>query len=86
MPANKMDRGKGKPSLSRRSFPWPERNDLILCEQFDYAQQIGTLRRLKIKNDVIVDDNPEIIPVSGHLSFSFMFNLDGNTYMLPEIL
>ncbi|MDD4616419.1 MAG: hypothetical protein PHW76_04780 [Alphaproteobacteria bacterium] len=65
-------------------FAWPGSCDTVFCEEYDYKTKIGSIKRLKIKNDRIIFENAETFPLKGHLSFPFLFEREGTVYALPE--
>ena len=65
-------------------FGWPGRDNLILCEHYDFATEIGTLRRLTVDGDRIVGERNEPLPLPCHLSFPYLFDHDGAVYLMPE--
>lgn len=78
--------------ISRRSstgyladpFPWPGEPETVLCERYDFKSEIGAIKRLRIKNNCIVSEAFEEMPLFGHLSYPFLFEHDGTVYALPE--
>ncbi len=65
-------------------FPWPGSSDTVFCEEFDYGKEVGTIKRLEIKEDRIASESLEKLPLQGHLSFPFLFEREGAVYALPE--
>jgi hypothetical protein len=65
-------------------FPWPDASNILLCENFDYETQIGSIRKLELRDDCLVSETKENFPLPGHLSFPFLFAYGGAVYALPE--
>jgi len=65
-------------------FPWPEKQNVFLCESFNFEQQKGAIKRIEVKNGKTVSESEERIPLPGHISFPFVFVNEGHIYILPE--
>ncbi|MDE1900759.1 MAG: hypothetical protein KGI37_03820 [Alphaproteobacteria bacterium] len=65
-------------------FPWPGSTDTILCEICDAKSHVGHLAALKIGDGGLIDEMRIDLPARSHLSFPFLFRLDGVVFMMPE--
>jgi hypothetical protein len=65
-------------------FPWPGSADTFLAESYATDTRIGSLVALKLGDGGITDEVPLNLPLPGHLSFPFLFQHDGQTFMMPE--
>lgn len=65
-------------------FAWPDRLDTVLCENYDYDAELGSIHKLGIRGDRIVSEGVEAFSLPGHLSFPFLFGHEGAVYALPE--
>jgi hypothetical protein len=65
-------------------FAWPGKPNVILCEDFTFDDQLGRLHQLVMDGDVIKEETRLELSVPGHLSFPFLFQHDGQTFLMPE--
>jgi hypothetical protein len=56
----------------------------IFLEDYDIDAQKGSIRVLRLDNELNVTSEEKILETSYHLSFPFIFQHDGIWYMLPE--
>jgi hypothetical protein len=65
-------------------FMWPGDASAILCEDYNFRMELGSIKRLMLEDTRIVQESPVRIPPPGHASYPFLFAHDGNVYCLPE--
>jgi len=65
-------------------FGWPGQPHTILCEEYDFTTRRGRIKRLELDGTVITHETPVEFPLSGHLSYPFLFERNGDIYCLPE--
>lgn len=57
----------------------------ILCEEFDYETDLGTVVQVKAATDGTVESVTPILGTGVHESYPFPFTHDGRQYCLPEV-
>ena len=65
-------------------FPWPNRPDRFLCEEYDTRTRQGHLIAVSLNASGIAAEQKLNLPLQGHLSFPFSFAHKGHIYLLPE--
>ena len=65
-------------------FGWPGDESRIYCEEYLYERGVGAILELTLVNDQIVAEHKVDFPAAGHLSYPYLFRLDGRVYCLPE--
>jgi len=65
-------------------FPWPGSSDTIMCEEYDTILQRGRIVALRLNENGLSDKIDIELPISGHLSFPFLFMHQGEVYVMPE--
>lgn len=59
--------------------------DWLLVEDFDYARNKGQLAAIRLHADGSHDSAQTIMDLDVHLSYPFVFEWKGDTYLLPEM-
>jgi hypothetical protein len=65
-------------------FAWPGKPGTVLCEEYDFALRLGRLKRLTLNGGRIASEAEVSLPLPGHLSFPYLFEHVGETYLIPE--
>lgn len=65
-------------------FPWPGSDNTLVCETYDTALRVGRIAALKLDGAGIADEIAINLPLTGHLSFPFLFLSGGQVYAMPE--
>lgn len=56
----------------------------ILAEEFDYESGRGRIASISLRDDGSIVRRPEVIPLPVHASYPYLFDVDGETYCIPE--
>lgn len=65
-------------------FAMPGNEQIILCEEYDFADRMGRIRQLTLDGTVITQEAPVGFNLPGHVSFPFLFAHEGEIYCMPE--
>ncbi len=66
-------------------FGIPGQTNKLYCETFDYHNGDGRIELLELDGrDAIEAIAPASLPLSGHLSYPYLFNHEGRLYGIPE--
>jgi hypothetical protein len=75
------------PPYSFRADPfalWRDGRLYVFAEAFDYRTRIGHVDLLVYDGDLIFLETKPVLRAPWHLSYPFVFEADGETWMLPE--
>jgi hypothetical protein len=75
------------PALAFRADPfglWRNGHLYVFAEAFDYRTRIGHIDRLCFDAELNFLDSKTVLKTPWHLSYPFVFEADGETWMLPE--
>ena len=65
-------------------FAWPKQDNVLLCEEYDFATRLGRIKQLTLDGTTIQSESVVDLGQTGHLSYPYVFEQDGAVFCMPE--